>query len=232
MSIINYDDFSIRVVKSDRRKTMALKIKDGEVSLHIPKRLAMTLAHSFVRQKYHWIQQKLGEHQSRPDQTRQFIEGEMFFYLGHKYPLTISSAGNKAILDFHESQFEFSSSPHKNTAKTIHTAFLKWYRQQANDHLTRRTAELAAKIDLTPKSITIKTYKARWGSCTSKGDIHYNWKIIQAPSRIIDYLIIHELCHLRHHNHSQAFWQLVEHHCYDYKAARLWLKNNGYTLEI
>jgi hypothetical protein len=107
-----------------------------------------------------------------------------------------------------------------------------WYQQQATDYITNRTHELVKATKLKPKSVTVKTYKARWGSCTIKGDIQFNWKLMMTPAAVIDYVIIHELCHLEQHNHSAKFWQLVEQFEPNYKTHRLWLKNNGQQLGV
>ena len=101
-----------------------------------------------------------------------------------------------------------------------------------NVYINKRIQQLAEKTGLKPRSIIIKTYQARWGSCKITGDIQFNWKLVLAPPAIIDYVIVHELCHLTHHNHSAAFWQLVNHHYSDFKQARRWLKENGYQLEL
>jgi hypothetical protein len=107
-----------------------------------------------------------------------------------------------------------------------------WYQQQATDYITNRTHELIKTTHLQPKSITVKTYKARWGSCTIKGDIQFNWKLMMTPPAVIDYVIIHELCHLEQHNHSAKFWQLVEQFEPNYKTHRSWLKKNGQELNL
>jgi hypothetical protein len=98
--------------------------------------------------------------------------------------------------------------------------------------LQRRTVELANKTGLKPKSVEVKTYKARWGSCRITGEIQLNWKLIMAPVEVIDYVIIHELCHLKHHNHSVRFWGLVEQFESAYRIHRLWLREYGKVLEI
>ena len=81
-------------------------------------------------------------------------------------------------------------------------------------------------------SVKIKNYKSRWGSCSSKGDISFNWKIIFAPENIIEYLVVHELSHLIHFNHSKLFWNKVKEFQYNYKENRKWLKENGYKLDL
>ena len=92
------------------------------------------------------------------------------------------------------------------------------------DTATRKYSEL---LDVEPRSITVKTYKSRWGSCSVKGDISYNWKLILSPAHIIDYVVVHELCHMKELNHSPNYWKWVESILPDHKARRKWLREHG-----
>ena len=100
------------------------------------------------------------------------------------------------------------------------------------DFLYTKTQYFSKIMSVEPLSVRVKNYKSRWGSCSAKGDISYNWKIIFAPSKIIDYLIIHELSHLVFFNHSKRFWLKVEEYQPDFKENRKWLKDNSYKLDI
>jgi predicted metal-dependent hydrolase len=232
MPTIQGDGFTVSVVKSDRRKTTALKIKDGQVSIHIPKRLPIAIARHFVQQKTPWIQQKLQQLSQQPLFERHFISGESLFYLGNSFKLQVISAERKTTTIKTAQTIEVHGRIEKLSPAAIRGALVTWYKQQAELYLGSQTAFLANKTGFSPKSITIKTYKARWGSCAISGDIQYNWKLILAPPNIVDYVIIHELCHLQQHNHSAAFWQLVSRHYPDFKAAQLWLKKNGVLLDL
>ena len=96
----------------------------------------------------------------------------------------------------------------------------------------KKTFEFSQIMNVRYNSVKIKNYKSRWGSCSSKGDISFNWKIIFAPENIIEYLVVHELSHLIHFNHSKLFWSKVEEFQYNYKENRKWLKENGYKLDL
>lgn len=109
---------------------------------------------------------------------------------------------------------------------------IKWYQQQAETILLERTKSYSEVIGVTPSKITIKSFKARWGSCSIRREIQYNWKIVMAPKHIIDYLVVHELCHIRHHNHSPLFWKTVAKYHPEYKECKVWLKNNASLLDI
>lgn len=89
-----------------------------------------------------------------------------------------------------------------------------------------------ARVQVEDGSVGVKTFKSRWGSCTVKDEILFNWKVIQAPQRVVDYVVTHELCHLKHHDHSAAFWHSVERVMPDYLACKDWLKHLGPQLEL
>ncbi|NOQ81410.1 MAG: DUF45 domain-containing protein [Methylophaga sp.] len=232
MQTIQGDGFIVTVIKSSRRKTTALKIRDGEVSIHIPNRLPLKFAREFITQKSRWIQNKLADQSLKQVQEKQFIEGEIFLFLNENRTLRLIQAESAPTIKINSQQLEFYGRLSRLSKTAIRAALVRWYKLQAEAYLNSRTAEIAHKINLTPHSITVKTYKARWGSCSIHADIQYNWKLMLAPANIIDYVIIHELCHIKHHNHSTDFWQLVEHHCPTFKSSRHWLKNNGYRLDI
>ena len=234
MQTIKGEGFTVNVVKSGRRKTVALKVSHNGVSIHIPATLPLSTASAFVIQKTQWIQKKLHQQLNRPLAiARQFIDGECYLYMGVDYPLSIITDKNiQNKIDFDGEHISFVGSENTSTPKIIRAELINWYHRQATSHLQQKTLYFSDIIGVMPRSITVKNYKARWGSCNSRSDIQYNWKIIMAPADIIDYIIIHELCHIQHHNHSPAFWQCVKHYYPDYKSARLWLKNNGYKLEI
>ena len=232
MQTIQGDGFTVLVVKSSRRKTTALKIKNGEVSIHIPSRQSITIARHFVQQKTPWIQQKLQYQGLHWLPEKEFVDGESFLFLGKQYSLQLIPKERPTTVIKSAQSLEIHGRINKLSKTAIHAALIAWYKQQAELYLRSQSTFLTSQTGLSPRSITVKTYKARWGSCRLNGDIQYNWKLILAPPEIIDYVIIHELCHLQQHNHSAAFWRLVQQHCPNFKTARLWLKNNGVSLEV
>lgn len=122
---------------------------------------------------------------------------------------------------------------YKNSSYTPTIFLLKWYQSQAYIHLVKRTTFWCNQLETTVNHITIKDQKTRWGSCSSLGNINYNWRIIMAPESVIDYLVIHEVSHRIHLNHSTAFWQLVQKHSPQYIEHKIWLKKHGpYMFQI
>ena len=108
----------------------------------------------------------------------------------------------------------------------------KRYRQAAKDYIPKRVDYYASEIGVSYERIRIAEQKTRWGSCSSKGTLSFNWKLMLAPPKVLDYVVVHELCHIKEMNHSPRFWKLVEEIMPDYKEDRKWLKENGNTLQL
>jgi predicted metal-dependent hydrolase len=232
MSIIHINDIALQVIRSARRKSIAIKIQDGKVSLHLPKLMPLWLAKQFVMRKQHWIEDKLKNYQQRAPE-RQFIEGELQLFMGEHYPLHIIHEQQRQRLHVQIDQQKLViMAPADVTSLQIRRALTRWYKRQAEQLLTTRVQVLAERTGLSPTEVKIKSYKARWGSCNLRGEIQLNWQLVQATQAINDYVIIHELCHLQQHNHSKAFWDLVERFDPNYREHRSWLKNHGHQLVI
>ena len=116
--------------------------------------------------------------------------------------------------------------------KAIKRLLEDWYVRESSKILKARTEELAQQMRVQPSGITIKNYNSKWGSCTAKNKISYNWRIVMAPDCIIDYLIIHELSHIIEPNHSKNFWQHVGNYCDDFQIKRKWLRQNGHRFVL
>lgn len=108
----------------------------------------------------------------------------------------------------------------------------KRYREAAKEYFPKRADYYASLLGVTYERVRIAEQKTRWGSCSSKGTLSFNWKLMLAPPKVLDYVVIHEVCHLKEMNHSPHFWKLVEEFMPDYKEYRKWLKENGNTLQL
>ncbi len=119
---------------------------------------------------------------------------------------------------------------HKNEHRLIKNALVDWMQQQAAKEVQPLIEKNAQKYNLYPRSCKIKSQKSRWGSCGVRNDIHLNWLLILVPPKVMEYVVIHEICHLQERNHSSRFWALVAKHCPDYKQHRNWLKQYGHSV--
>ena len=233
MNVIQGNGFVAEIVRSSRRKTAAIKIKKGKVFVVVPECLTMAAIESLVDKKHRWIKEKLAIQNEIMDiKPKEFISGESFSYLGKNHPLKIES-GLYPVIKLHQDELVVSVRDKTvDNSQAIKQLLFKWYKQQAESELRDKTERYSSIIGVNPSSVTIKSFKSRWGSCSIAGGIQYNWKIIIAPERIVNYVVIHELCHILHHNHSPSFWKAVEKYCHDYRDCSAWLKINGGRLEI
>ena len=199
----------------------------------VPQCLTQAAIESLVAKKNRWIKEKLAlQNEIIAIKPKEFVSGETFSFLGRNHPLKIES-GLYPVIKLH--QDELVVSVRDNTAdntQAIKQLLIKWYKQQAEFELRDKTESFSRIIGVNPSSVTVKSFKSRWGSCSISAGIQYNWKIIIAPDRIVNYVVIHELCHILHHNHSPAFWKAVGRYCQDYRDCNAWLKINGGRLEI
>jgi predicted metal-dependent hydrolase len=114
----------------------------------------------------------------------------------------------------------------------VKRSLVQWFEERALERLSEKSERYGAQLGVQPKSIKVKNYKARWGSCAASGDISFNWRTIIAPHRIVDYVVIHELCHRLEHNHSPRYWRHVENVYPTFKECREWLRVNGAGLNV
>ena len=158
-----------------------------------------------------------------------------------RIPLTVSFSDARQILctkenwivkKYRELEQAAASVPVSALTPVQRQALEERYRQAAREYLPRRVAYYQNIIGVTCGTITIRDQKTRWGSCSAKGNLNFNWRLMLAPPRVLDYVVVHELCHRREMNHSKAFWALVEAVLPDYAQLRTWLKDNGKTLVL
>ncbi len=165
---------------------------------------------------------------------REYITGEKLPCLGHDVELVIErQAARKPVL---KNSRLYVSLPlrvsDEGRGNYLKEKIQQWYRTEAASWFTERVDYYQRLMSLQANIIQIKNYKAKWGSCSSRGELSFNWRLMLAPAEISDYVVVHEMCHLREMNHSNAFWQLVSQYCPDYKQHCHWLKEHGGSLEL
>jgi predicted metal-dependent hydrolase len=211
-----------------KRKTIAIIVqRDGKVIVRAPLNASERQIRQFVELKIGWILEKKAQAQEQPLQTaRQFTAGERFPYLGQEYALSVVS-GPRAGL-----RFEGGFSLNQNSQAEAALLFERWYKAAARKVLTERVRFYAQKFGLKYQTIRISSARTRWGSCSSRGALSFTWRLVMAPLEVVDYVVVHELAHLRVQNHSAAFWAEVAQMMPDFKRQRDWLKKNGRFLTL
>jgi predicted metal-dependent hydrolase len=217
-----------RIIRSKRRSIAFTVERDGSLVVRAPLQATDELIRSLVESKEDWIrttQEKLRKLGPSPVHKK-FVDGEEFYYLGQSYRLEIVK-GRQTNLHLNGS---FKMSP--AARPKVRLAFESWYKKQARAIIPGRVKRLASQLGLEYQRIRITSARTRWGSCSSRGTLSFTWRLVMAPEVMIDYVIVHELVHLRIPNHSKEFWRQVELIMPDYKGKRLWLKKNAAVLTL
>lgn len=221
---------SVEIKRTKRKKTVSLSIEGGQVCLVIPRKLTQQKIDEILKKKIRWIEKKLYENGlHKLPSAKTYVDGEIFTYFGKNYRLSCKEGEQVGVrLKGGELRSVVQRGlPDVDQTQTHREQIEDWYEQHAFEVLKKRTLMHAEALKVHPKSLKVKNYKARWGSCSAKGDIRYNWKIVIAPRKIVDYVIFHELSHLFYHDHSEHFWRQVAKYVPDYRESRSWLKKNG-----
>jgi predicted metal-dependent hydrolase len=216
-----------QVIRS-KRKTIAILVQcDGRVIVRAPLKAPEALIRQFVESKSGWINAKKAQLAQQPIlAARQFKAGEKFPFLGQDYPLSVVT-GQRAALRFERGFFL-----NEKALPTAQLVFEKWYKAAALKVLTERVNALAAQHGFRYGKIRITSARTRWGSCSASGTLSFTWRLVLAPLEVVDYVVVHELAHLKIKNHSKAFWAAVAALMPDYKRRMAWLKANGKFLTL
>ena len=217
-----------RIIRSRRRSIALIVERDGSLVVRAPLQASDETISRLVESKADWIRatqekaRKLGPVPVR----KKFVDGEEFWYLGQPYRLEIVK-GRQTPLHL-DGSFKMSTM----TRPKARLAFEAWYKKQAKALIPGRVSQMAKQYGFEFQKIRISSARTRWGSCSTRGTLSFTWRLVMAPEEMIDYVIVHELAHLRFHNHSRDFWRQVELIMPDYKAKRLWLKKNAGFLTL
>lgn len=218
-----------------KRKTMSLEIKrDGIINVIAPNGLDKTFIVDKVKNKSDWIIKKLDEIEvlNNNRYIRSYESGDIFLYLGNEYILEVlvdkSTIGTSVSLENNKLIVRSNS----NNKDVIQRALKNWYTDETLGIVKERINYYNLFFEDTVTSIKIKDQKSRWASCTYKNEILFNLRCSMMPIQIVDYIVVHEMCHMEHRNHSKDFYLAVERILPDYKERVKWLKNNGVRMNF
>ena len=225
--------FEYRLVRSARRKRVSIEVSKAKVVVRIPMFVEARDVEYFVREKSSWIQQKIAQQSQQINKVpvRTYAEGSQFPCLGQLLCLRINRQSQSSVVQYGDELIVgLSTRSRLKDEEQARRLVVEWYQRKALHVLTRKTDEVVHKLGLAHQGVTIKATRSKWGHCTAHGAIQYNWQILLAPEPIVDYLVAHEVSHLRHHNHGVEFWLHVANLCPEYKYCRAWLKACGIQL--
>jgi len=242
----NNETIQVHIIRS-KRKTVCLSVnKDGSVTVKAP-RLYPTDKEiaDFVEQKIDWIIKQRDIQQDREDMrlVRRFETDYSFPYLGEERLVEMQkgkknqfSYENGMIIiktPYHDAlETDYEAEENKVFIEKLQNDLKKWYKKQASAYIIKRVDYYKEIVGVTVNSVSIKSRKSQWGSCDSNGDITFSWRLVMASPDAIDYVVIHELCHRKHMDHSREFWNEVQKYMPDFKKQKQWLEENSVNLNI
>ena len=220
-------EFTIK--KSKRRKTIAIKIQNQQVIVHSPYGVSVDYLTQLVEQKQQWIATHL-QRQSELAQPEHFDRTTIDLF-GQPYELNWQIA-NRSSETISENSITIYTARRVKDPESFRVKQLEnLFSEQLNGYISQRIAHFSALMDLSYQQVQIKYYRRRWGSCSSKGVISFNLLLAQVPTWVIDYVIVHELAHLRFMDHSSNFWQLVKQYYFEIDNAQDWLNEKMMELD-
>jgi predicted metal-dependent hydrolase len=217
-----------RIVYSHRR-TMSISVeRDASVVVHAPRGTPEGKIRQAVEARKLWLFQKINHAQKYPStrQRKEFVSGETIAYLGRNYRLEVVNKATEGV-QFH-SRFIIARQNQPQAARL----FRQWYIDRAKERILLRTRYFAEAMGVAFNCILISDLKVRWGSCTPRSNLNFNWRILKAPSFVIDYIVVHELAHLIEANHTPRFWNIVFVQVPRWEQAKNWLREHGDLLEV
>ena len=185
----------------------------------------------FVETKQSWISGKLLERERTIKPAEKgFLPGEEFLYLGESYPLEIED--NLQRRNIHCHSLLGNSSSIRSCIEKARNLFIEWYKKEARRKLSERVDYYSNRLQLFPKGVKITSAQSRWGSCSRDNHLCFSWRLVMAPLSVLDYVLIHELVHIKEKNHSNRFWSSLESIIPDYKRHRRWLREHEKRLRL
>ena len=206
-------------------KNMYILIRNGKVIVKVPKAISDNRIRNFINSKEEWINKKLKEFEKKSFKEKSYVSGEVFKVLGNDYTLNIEYGDfEKASVNLNNGYINICVSENCETVK-IKELIEKMYYKIALMIVDKSVNMWKNILKIAPDVVVIKKLKTAWGKCNSKGKITINPDLMKYDQRVIDYVVLHEFCHLRYMNHSKDFWNMVSKYMLDYKLLRNELKN-------
>ncbi len=210
-----------------------------KIEVVAPLRVSTRIIRAFVESQQDWVIAATDKVEAKRLKISRlspelYMDGVAVPYQGKQTRIRLNSHTLKKVkIEFNGQYFNIylpARFERENKSELIRFALIGWMKRQALKVVNDYVALHANKYNLMPRYIKIKTQKSRWGSCGIHNDINLNWLLILAPPEVMEYVVVHELCHIKERNHSAKFWQLVAAHLPDYQRQRNWLKQNGMSL--
>jgi len=222
--------FTYTIQRSNNRRKLTIAVeRDRSVVVHAPAGMTDEAIRRVVESKRHWIAGKVWHPQKYRDLPhppgKEMVNGESALYLGRQYRIEVVAEGLDTV------QFNQRFLVPASKLSERKTALREWYVQKAQEKILPRVTRFAESLGVEFKHARIVDNRYRWGSCTVKDSVNFNWRLIKAPAFVIDYVIAHELAHLIEANHTERFWNVMRAQVPKVEEARGWLREHGQVLE-
>ena len=232
-------DYGSRIITFNliyrKRKTMSIEVETtGEVTVIAPVGTSSDDVIEKVKSRAGWIVSKQYESKFISDTNikREAVSGESYMYLGRNYSLDIRVDENIDNISVKLFQGKFVVNTYIKDEDFIKKAMENWYREKTLAKVKERVSYYSSYFNNEVTTVKVKEQKKRWASCTSKNELLFNWRCVMAPVFVLDYIVVHEMCHMEYKNHSKDFWNRVYAVMPDYEVRKSWLKNNGIKMDI
>jgi len=229
-----------QLIRSDKRKTVGLQVKHGKIIIRAPKYVCEQDIAKIVAAKSIWLQKKVAEQNYNPpikndlyrENSQLLINGELkTLHINYALFKDVIIEGNNITITLTNSVKTKIAGKQELQDNFVKQYLETWLKQQITCYIDNTLSYYAEKIGVQPKSFKVRLYKSRWGSCNSRDELSFSSLLAMTPNWVIDYVIVHELCHLQHMNHSTEFWLLVKQNFPNYLSAKAWLKSHQSQLQ-
>jgi predicted metal-dependent hydrolase len=222
------------VRRSDRARRTRIQVTAEGVEVVVPRRLPLRDVEPFVESRQAWIERtQLRMRTAEAQWPRPRLEdGGAVPYLGGRLRIRLRCDPRRSRAHVARRGDELRLSVTDARPETVRHALERWYRGQARDEVTTRLDAAVARAGRSYASLQIRAQRTRWASCSAKGAMSFNWRLLLAPAEILDYVVEHEVAHLDVHDHSPRFWALLAERCPEYREREAWLRANGHTLRL
>ncbi len=229
---------SYQLRRSARRRTIAIEIhpRDGLV-VHSTARVNLEGLHEFLLQKADWIlatTERQAQAQARAPVVS-WENGSRVPLRGEAVALRVEPGAARPAVSLEAEGILVRTPPEDGlfpAGERVRTLVVGWLRQHAAEVVAARVQAYLPRLEVQPRTVRVREQKRRWGSCSAGGALNFNWRLILAPAEVLDYVVVHELCHLKELNHSPRFWAQVAGILPAYREPRAWLRNNSLLLDI
>jgi predicted metal-dependent hydrolase len=234
VSQVRDENVTYEVVRSQRKTADIIVERDGSVLVRAPQTVSDERIEDLVEAKRYWIYKTLAEWRdlNAARVLREYRSGEGFLYLGRSYRLLLVTDQNEPVLLKNGRFCLRRDLVEAGDVEAARAAFRDYYIAHGRDRIGLRVGYYAPKVGVAPRSADVRDLGHRWASCSPAGDLAFHWKCMMAPQSIIDYIVVHELCHFHQPDHTEAFWNEVDKIMPAYRERKEWLRKQGAGLDV